>query len=169
MYGQPRNVTMIEDLPELNTITEKGGRYMQQDIDLERENIPGDTHNKFIRPPRPLSADSGMAPYGPSGPSGSPYGPSGNYRQVVEGYGPPETGSNHATMGGGQPMPPQGYAPPPPEFHPSSGMNCVDVNSHIQSCPICSRLYNHDKTIYIIVIVMLAIICLLLLKKVLNV
>lgn len=46
--------------------------------------------------------------------------------------------------------------------------NCLDVSGHIENCPICSRLYKQDKTIMIIAIVILAIICILLLKKVLN-
>lgn len=47
--------------------------------------------------------------------------------------------------------------------------NCVDIAKHIQNCPICSRFYNNDHTAYIIAIVVLAIVCLLLLKRVLNV
>lgn len=48
-------------------------------------------------------------------------------------------------------------------------LNCVDVAMHIEQCPICSKFYNGDKSLYVIVIVILAIICLLLLKRVLNV
>jgi len=48
-------------------------------------------------------------------------------------------------------------------------ISCLDIANHIQDCPICSRFYNNDKTIYIICIVVLAIVCLLLLKRVLNV
>ena len=51
---------------------------------------------------------------------------------------------------------------------PLNSPSCLDVASHIESCPICSKLYNADKTIYIIAIVVLSIICLLLLKKVLD-
>lgn len=47
--------------------------------------------------------------------------------------------------------------------------SCLDVAEHIANCPICSKFYNTDKTIYIIAIVALAIICILLLKKVLDV
>ncbi len=46
--------------------------------------------------------------------------------------------------------------------------NCLDVSGHIEKCPICSKLYKQDKTIMIIAIVVLAIICILLFKKVLN-
>ena len=52
---------------------------------------------------------------------------------------------------------------------PPGTPSCLDVAEHIANCPICSKFYNTDKTIYIIAIVILSIICILLLKKVLNV
>lgn len=64
--------------------------------------------------------------------------------------------------------------PPPPQPHHQEMMqapvfNCLDIAKHVQDCPICSRFYNNDKTVYIIAIIVLSIVCLLLLKKVLNV
>ena len=47
--------------------------------------------------------------------------------------------------------------------------NCLDISKHVQVCPICTRFYNNDKSVYIFCIVCLVILCLLLLKKVLNV
>jgi hypothetical protein len=47
--------------------------------------------------------------------------------------------------------------------------SCIDVNLHISDCPICSRFYNNDCSLYIIAIVVLAIICVLLLKRVLKI
>ena len=52
---------------------------------------------------------------------------------------------------------------------PPGTPSCLDVAEHIANCPICSKFYNTDKTIYIIAIVILSIICILLLKKVLDV
>ena len=52
---------------------------------------------------------------------------------------------------------------------PPGTPTCLDVAEHIANCPICSKFYNTDKTIYIIAIIALAIICILLLKKVLDV
>ena len=46
--------------------------------------------------------------------------------------------------------------------------NCVDISHHCQNCPVCKKIYSSDKTLYIIPIVILAIICILLLKKVLD-
>jgi len=52
---------------------------------------------------------------------------------------------------------------------PPNSPSCLDVADHINACPICSRFYNNDKTLYVIAIAVLAIICILLLKKVLDV
>lgn len=47
--------------------------------------------------------------------------------------------------------------------------NCVNVADHTANCIVCSRLYNNDKSIYVVIIMILTIICILLLKRVLNV
>lgn len=52
---------------------------------------------------------------------------------------------------------------------PPNSPSCIEVAEHLLACPVCSRLYNNDKTVYIIAIVILAFICILLLKKVLDV
>ncbi len=51
---------------------------------------------------------------------------------------------------------------------PANTPTCLDVADHIANCPICSKFYNTDNTVYIIVIVILAVICILLLKRVLD-
>ena len=51
---------------------------------------------------------------------------------------------------------------------PINSPSCLDVAEHIANCPICSKFYNTDKTIYIISIVLLCIVCILLLKKILD-
>lgn len=70
------------------------------------------------------------------------------------------------------------FSPPPPQEnsqlqypYPQFSQNsptCLEIASHVKSCPICSRFYNNDNTIYIIAIVILSIICILLLKRVLD-
>ena len=52
-------------------------------------------------------------------------------------------------------------------FYPK--LSCLDINSHIVKCPICSKFFKPNVTIYIIIIAVLIIICLLMLKKCLNV
>jgi len=62
------------------------------------------------------------------------------------------------------------YFPPPQEVRrPSSDSpTCLEISDHVGACPICSRFYKNDHSIYIIAIVVLSILCLLLLKRVLN-
>jgi hypothetical protein len=57
--------------------------------------------------------------------------------------------------------------------HPSSHsshphISCIDIAKHVKSCPICSKLYENDKSIYIIAIVFLLVVCIILLKKVIE-
>tara|TARA_A100001011_G_scaffold400160_1_gene512844 strand:- start:5615 stop:6133 length:519 start_codon:yes stop_codon:yes gene_type:complete len=62
----------------------------------------------------------------------------------------------------------EGFATKAPSFN-EHNCTCIDVNNHIQSCPICSKFYkNNYYVIYIIVIILLTVICLILLKKVLD-
>ena len=58
----------------------------------------------------------------------------------------------------------EGFRPP----MPNSPYSCLDVHSHIDNCPICSKFYKNNYVIYIVIIVLLVVICLILLKKVLD-
>ena len=52
--------------------------------------------------------------------------------------------------------------------------SCMDVATHVQNCPICTRFYgaeknnNNNSTLYIIVIIVLSLLCILLAKKVIE-
>jgi hypothetical protein len=46
-------------------------------------------------------------------------------------------------------------------------MNCQDVYLHLQHCPLCSQFYQCNKGVHTTIIVGLALLCALLLKKVL--
>jgi len=99
-----------------------------------------------------------------------------NYEQYQQ---PPP----HFFRGGppGYPVPqpsPQFLRPPPVqkesfeenlEDDKDKKLNCIDIAEHVKDCPICSKFYKRDNTLYIIVIVVLAIITILLLKRVLNI
>jgi hypothetical protein len=56
-----------------------------------------------------------------------------------------------------------------PIHHLSYDINCVNVADHTTNCVVCSRLYQQNTSGYIVAIILLAIICILLLKRVLNV
>ena len=47
-------------------------------------------------------------------------------------------------------------------------LNCRDISFHIVDCPVCSVLYYNDKTMYIIIIIVLFCVILILLQKLLN-
>lgn len=57
---------------------------------------------------------------------------------------------------------------PEQDFRMTVPLNCIDVANHIKECPICSKFYNTDLTIYYIVIVVLAVLCILMMKKTLG-
>ncbi len=47
-------------------------------------------------------------------------------------------------------------------------LTCRDLALHIEDCPLCSKVYRNDNTIYVIIIIFLVIIIGILLKKVLD-
>jgi len=142
MYAQQnkRNVTYIDDLPDLEDLESGGGSGMQGVGQFQQGPGPGhgpipDKYKKFIRNSMgPPPAESGMTP------------------NAQEFFQPPPQ------------APPQVAQMRPPNNSPT----CLDTHEHVQTCPICSRFFKNDNTMYIIAIVVLAIICILLLKRVLN-
>jgi nitrate reductase cytochrome c-type subunit len=58
------------------------------------------------------------------------------------------------------------YDAPPPSIPHS--INCNDVNTHMAMCNFCKKFYSNDKTVYIIIIGILFILCLLFGKKALG-
>jgi hypothetical protein len=148
------NVTMINDLPQMEDMQNFRGTEMHADM-------PPENYQKFIRNTHHINPRSGMSAYKET------------YNTERGGYNAANPGANHATMSyeehytnePGQQQHQQ-HAPVQmmiPQF------SCLDVSSHIQNCPICSKLYYNEKTLYIIAIVVLCIICLLLLKRILNI
>lgn len=79
---------------------------------------------------------------------------------------------NGVPMGGpgssfNNPISVEHYADPAPAPAQAS-LNCPQVFDHIHNCPICSKFYNSDRTIYIVTIVLLSLVCIILLKRVLE-
>jgi hypothetical protein len=148
--------TRIEDLPELeNQLIDAVG---QNNNDEYRHR---DT-NKFIRGNnRMIPNGAGMGRDGTPGPYGPPHGAPQRVMQP-----PPQEMIEQPVMEVREMRysPMQGLERPDP-----MSLNCVDIAMHIQQCPICSKFYNGDKSLYVIVIVILSIICLLLMKRVLNI
>ena len=140
--------TLIDDLPDLDDLEAQGPRQQQNAVrnNLSREPHHDDKYNKFIRSAHPSSAESGMSR------TNSQVGMSMNQPQ-------PHSYEQY------EEMPPQYKSFKLPPNTPS----CLDVADHVANCPICSKFYNNDKTVYIIAIVVLLIIVMLLLKRILDV
>lgn len=139
-------VTMLNDLPHLRDIEAPSNDSIQSHI--------RNTH----QPP----AQSGMsytnagAAYSPL-PSNSPP----NYN-VQPPMGPPPAAFYEPAY---HPMEIEQYDAPKMGAQPT----CLDINGHISGCPICTKFYgSNERIIYIIALVILAVICLLLLKKILD-
>jgi hypothetical protein len=68
---------------------------------------------------------------------------------------------NNSGFGFGYEAPPT--QAPPTSQHPSS-LNCVTIANHIETCPVCSKLYDTDKTLYILAIIILLILYILIVR-----
>ena len=150
--------TMIDDLPDLDDL--EGPPPHQRAVNrgqIRTSRYPGasmlpngqeDKFAKFIRQAHPMPNEAGMSNRGHPPMSQHPLPPHAA-PALEEAYEKPEEDTKRYAM---------------PENTPS----CLNVAEHIANCPICSKFYNDDKSIYIIAIVVLAVICVLLLKKVLD-
>ena len=152
-YAQPnrtpkQNVTFIDDLPDLEELESQqhsmhGIGQFQQSSNIGPGPIP-DKYKKYIRSPmNPPLPESGMNPTSYQSP------PEYFSQQQSEHMQQPDLQHQQKTLG--------------------NSLTCLQVHDHIQSCPICGRFFKNDNTMYIIAIVILAIICILLLKRVLDV
>lgn len=160
---------MINELPDLNDLDTGGG--MGQPNQSMSRGVPGgvpggmsqqshigelvppgmvDSARKHIRSTgKPFMNESGMTPYNPP-----------NHYRSYENY-------------GDSPSAPNGYYSDRSAHHyhsqPIPSLHCIEIANHIAECPVCKKIYNCNTTIYIAIIIALAIVCLLLLKRVLNV
>ena len=54
------------------------------------------------------------------------------------------------------------------QMHKILSLSCIDVAEHTSNCIVCSKLYNTDTSLYIIVISILLLVSAILFKKVLD-
>ena len=146
--------TPIDQLPELSDLERgaavSGGGYggMQQQHGAPpsmSQILPPGMARKYkgvIRDSHAIHPDSGMGRY-----------------QHSQGVGPrmEQYIQEEAEEGGGR------------RIDPLHDISCLQIAQHVHECPICSKFYNNDKSVYVVSIVILAIVCLLLLKRVLEV
>lgn len=155
--------TLISDLPELQDINISSsagvGQYNESNILPEH----AQKYKKYIRnSPNSMPEQAGMVPYG-----------GGNPNQPHQPHQPPpfqqDFNQNPVNVQYNQPQQQEEYIEKPHIIEKyRTGPTCIDIADHVKDCPICSKFYNNNNAPYLIVIAVLAIICILLLKRVLN-
>jgi hypothetical protein len=176
---------MIQDLPDINDIENtRASQRTQENRDqyLDYSHRGSDVNtSKFIRQKQSLMNESGMRLVEPyqniegyaSYNNAYSTGPASNYsHQYPQGpsaqpneYYQDGTAINPYPFRNAEIM--EGYEAP--SSQPQVLGNCRDIAEHVKNCQVCGKLYNTDKTIYIIAIVLLLVICAILLRKILNV
>lgn len=163
MSNYKKNVTMIDDLPFLDDLENNGNGLSM---------IPPDNSTqvqKFIR-----QTNTHKSPYE------SGMNVSSSYKQepIIDDPSmynqPPQMQSHPQQMTDNYvyQQHQQQQHQPQSHYHPRYDYNepsCIQVAEHVMNCMVCSKLYQNHYTIYNVVIILLAIICILLLKRVLNV
>lgn len=166
--GYKKNVTMIDELPDLNDLESQpaphfGGPAHLQNSDAQRpKNM--EFVQKFIR-----ESHNGMQKYDEINQS---IHSSMNFQ-------PTEMRSLSGSQQEGYPLERNPYQPFTQDSKPMIEENirlpkyreihCVDIIDHIKDCPVCCKIHNNnEKTIYIVIIIILVIICAFLLKRVLE-
>lgn len=135
------NITYIDDLPDL---TDLDLNDFAVPVDQSNTASADDKYKKYIRNNTVLSPESGMV--------------------IRESIPHPPPSHQKPTSKQQQEDEMMMYA----SQHLYGAPTCIDVANHIRMCPICSKLYNTDYTMYVLCIIILAIVCIILMKKCLN-
>jgi hypothetical protein len=168
MKSSYAQVTPIDALPELEDLEGQGAggfagpasqRNLNQGPDPNADHIK--QAGRMIRTPvRTPPPEAGMNPNGQN--QGVSLGPPSMQQGYVDQGHADQMHQHESVLSSESPLRDEGNLT---KYNmPAGTPSCLDVAEHIANCPICSKLYNNDKTIYII-----AIVILLLLKKVLDV
>jgi carbohydrate-binding DOMON domain-containing protein len=155
-----RNVTPTDDLLDLDYLQNQGGHKMNYG------NVKNEAINMREEREREMEYFSPLPPQQPY----TPYNPYAKYTSPpIEYYQqppPPQINSKPIKMSGNSPYAQYSQYSQEPASS-SGGTNCVDCLSHISGCPVCNKIYDKT-TMYIIVIIVMAIIILYLLKRLLE-
>lgn len=166
-YRTNRNYTLIEELPDLEELERNQPQQQSNGFSM----IPPDNANqmqKFIRNGYEPPMESGMIPQQPQQRPQRQQNQQEQQVTIQQFIPPPPPPQNYMIED------PRMFEPPPMHEHRHHMMmggelNCINVADHTTNCVVCSRLYQSNNAGYIVVIILLAIICILLLKRVLNV
>jgi len=161
------NVTMIDNLPTLDDLDNSAANPQSPNSGMQGVE---EKYSKFIRNRHSMPSEAGMVSqnFSHSDPKtiNEHFTPNPNY--IPNPFAGSSTYESYQSPEQGPPMMMQMSTNN--KFNlPDNSPTCLDVADHIQNCPICSQFYKSNSSPYIISIIILAIICLLLLKKVLDI
>lgn len=147
------NVTMIDDLPYLEDLERQS--YMNGVPPTELKQVQKFIRDTAYNPPM----ESGMNPNSQRRPS------------VYQPQPHPQPQQQQQMVMIDQDI--DTSVPPPNVYqqqhqHRILSLSCIDVAEHTSSCIVCSKLYNTDTSLYIIVICILLLFSAILFKKVLD-
>lgn len=163
-YRNQSNITLLDELPDIEEIE-------PMDVQNGMNMIPRSEVGKFQKFIRNNNYDphqsSGMMIKKQNDPYKTGYLNQGSYIDYVPEY---QMNRQNFSSGGMAPNNQQYYEPyEKQQMQPQqSPVSCLDVSDHATNCPVCVKIYNNDKTVYILAIAILCIICILLLKRILD-
>jgi hypothetical protein len=155
-----KNVTFIDDLFDVSSI-QPSANYMDEGNN-ERDSYQSQIQSKHIRKYKDAS-------FGINGGMQNDFFPLPPPTQIYQHQYQHQHQHQHQHQP--QPQPQPQYQPQPQQIYPhqfSEDISCITIANHIKECPICSRFYNNDHSIYIISIILLIIVCILLVKKIIE-
>lgn len=152
------NITLIEDLIDLDSYNPNSQRKVNfiDDTNDERNSFMNQIQTKNIR----KNSDYHIAMNGGNSDMAELYN-----NQMMQSQMQSQMQMQPQMQSQMQPM--QMYTPIHTKIE-DDDITCIMVANHIKDCPICSKFYNNDNSVYIVCIVLLAIICIILLKRILE-
>ena len=153
---KPMKVTFIDDLPELEDVEQQGPRISMQNSNPQID----DKFKKYIRSDSIPHENSGMV---------APQQQYHNHHHMMQQNHVNPIHLNHryqipSSDDGNL----QHYMQRDQQLVKAQ-LSCVDIAEHVQNCPVCGKLYKNDNTMYVGIIAILVILCILLIKRVLEV
>ena len=164
-----KNVTFIDDLFDADSVN-TGDDFISKG-NQERDSFSNQIHNRHIR-----SHDKNISIAMNGGSSIVPqqhFQHQQHHHQhhpVREDFIPFDDNYQYAQFFQNDPQPQQqfSYKRKQPSFYDEDELSCMRIATHIHDCPICSKFYNSDNSLYIVCIVLLIIVCIILLKRIIE-
>jgi len=146
-----QKVTYLDDLPDIDEVDGSSGGRPNTNLTSTQAQMS----KRFIRNTHSMIPESGMVT--------KPFDPASFTTNNEERLDNPGTIQNNVFRNSPIIEMPNVMAQQPQPHV----MTCQDIFYHIESCPLCTKFYKHDNTMYLITIAILVLVCALLLKKVL--